>query len=282
MRLSHGKVLIEGNFFYKTFFNITMVAAVSNSITPLAAVSSTTTTEEAWRVVEERAAVPPVVIVRGSRKEWCLLPSDYTNTASGSVAVPVECNNNIRASSSNNSSLLPIKKRRRVVVLDDDHASYQQQQPVDDIIPEQPAVTPPQPQPIISSNEQTVELESSSATLRCASKLLPHLLPSYQEIYNKNGHVGIYDPQQRAAILSRFHKKRMARKWRKRIRYDCRKDLADKRVRVKGRFVKGSIRCTSPASTTTSSCIPDITDVEAEFDPNESSPFRRVRRVTVP
>lgn len=266
-----------------------MIAAVSNSITPLAAVSSicATTTEEAWRVVEERAAVPPVVIVRGSRKEWCLLPSHSTNTASGSVAVPVESNNNIRASSSNNSSLLPLKKRRRVVVLDDDHASYQQQQPVDDVIPEQPAVvhaaTPPPPQPIISNNEHAVELEStSSATLRCASKLLPHLLPSYQEIYNKNGHVGIYDPQQRAAILSRFHKKRMARKWRKRIRYDCRKDLADKRVRVKGRFVKGSIRCTSPASTTTSSCIPDITDVEAEFDPNESSPFRRVRRVTVP
>jgi hypothetical protein len=67
---------------------------------------------------------------------------------------------------------------------------------------------------------------------------LPHMLDKYAAIYNKHGRVGIYTREERIAIVSRFHEKRKRRVWRKKIRYFCRKNLADRRVRVKGRFVK--------------------------------------------
>jgi hypothetical protein len=281
-----------------------MISTLSSSITPLPPMNTTsnacsTATEEAWRMVEQRAALPPVVVVRGSRKEWCHVVPSTTNvsSASGSLEIPEDYSSNIQTSNDTNQRfLLPLKKRRRFVLHEDDNntnplESQEQQDAVNDEakpVVIHGATIPPQPRPEnICSNEQVPTISESrgaSTLLRCASKLLPHLIPSNQDIYNKNGHIGIYDPQQRAAILSRFHKKRLSRKFRKRIRYDCRKDLAEKRVRVKGRFVKGSVtaRSESPCSTTASCCVPDVTDIEAEFEPNETSPFRRVRRVTVP
>lgn len=67
---------------------------------------------------------------------------------------------------------------------------------------------------------------------------LPHSLDKYKEIYNKNGRIGIYTPAERAAIIAKFNSKRTRRVWNKKIRYNCRKNLADRRKRVKGRFVK--------------------------------------------
>lgn len=46
------------------------------------------------------------------------------------------------------------------------------------------------------------------------------------------------DVQERATIIERFREKRKRRVWKKKIRYNCRKNLADRRIRVKGRFVK--------------------------------------------
>mmetsp|Transcript_23174 Transcript_23174/g.33854 ORF Transcript_23174/g.33854 Transcript_23174/m.33854 type:complete len:439 (+) Transcript_23174:121-1437(+) len=68
--------------------------------------------------------------------------------------------------------------------------------------------------------------------------VLPHSLAKYSEVYNKNGRIGIYTPSERAAIIARFNDKRARRVWNKKIRYSCRKNLADRRLRVKGRFVK--------------------------------------------
>lgn len=68
--------------------------------------------------------------------------------------------------------------------------------------------------------------------------VLPHMMSKYAGIYNKNGRIGIYTPEERKAIIRRFHEKRQRRVWSKKIRYNCRKTLADKRKRVKGRFVK--------------------------------------------
>lgn len=59
-------------------------------------------------------------------------------------------------------------------------------------------------------------------------------------MYNKNGRIGIYTPAERAAIIHKFNAKRARRVWNKKIRYNCRKNLADRRMRVKGRFVKRS------------------------------------------
>jgi len=70
---------------------------------------------------------------------------------------------------------------------------------------------------------------------------LPHSLDKYQEVYNKNGRIGIYTPLERAAIIAKFNSKRTRRVWNKKIRYSCRKNLADRRMRVKGRFVKRSV-----------------------------------------
>jgi hypothetical protein len=60
------------------------------------------------------------------------------------------------------------------------------------------------------------------------------------ELLNKDGRIGIYLPEARRARIAKFHSKRKMRIWRKRIKYDCRKKLADSRPRIKGRFVKRS------------------------------------------
>lgn len=63
-------------------------------------------------------------------------------------------------------------------------------------------------------------------------------------ILDKGGHIwkniGIYSPEARKARIAKFHSKRKTRVWRKRIKYDVRKKLADSRPRIKGRFVKRS------------------------------------------
>ena len=69
------------------------------------------------------------------------------------------------------------------------------------------------------------------------------------QVYNKNGRIGIYTPAERAAIIQKFNAKRARRVWNKKIRYNCRKNLADRRMRVKGRFVKRAVEAAnSPAS----------------------------------
>ena len=82
---------------------------------------------------------------------------------------------------------------------------------------------------------------------------VPSMLDQYTSLYNKNGRIGIYTKQERNEIIERFREKRRKRVWKKKIRYHCRKNLADKRIRIKGRFVKK---------------IEDAPDVENE---NESS-----------
>lgn len=65
------------------------------------------------------------------------------------------------------------------------------------------------------------------------------------QVYNKNGRIGIYTPAERAAIIQKFNAKRARRVWNKKIRYNCRKNLADRRMRVKGRFVKRSVEASA-------------------------------------
>jgi hypothetical protein len=64
---------------------------------------------------------------------------------------------------------------------------------------------------------------------------LPH---NYTHLCNTGGRIGVYLPADRKKLLARFRAKRTRRVWRKKIRYGCRKQLADSRIRIKGRFVK--------------------------------------------
>ena len=82
---------------------------------------------------------------------------------------------------------------------------------------------------------------ASTTPLTCPStpnKLSHTACP--MELLNKEGRIGIYLPEERKARILKFYSKREKRIWRKRIKYDCRKKLADSRPRIKGRFVKRS------------------------------------------
>ena len=52
------------------------------------------------------------------------------------------------------------------------------------------------------------------------------------------GYVGIYSPEDRRVRIERFWEKKKRRVWAKKVKYDVRKNFADSRIRVKGRFVK--------------------------------------------
>jgi len=52
------------------------------------------------------------------------------------------------------------------------------------------------------------------------------------------GWVGAYSPDSRQLRIDRFMEKRNHRVWVKKVKYDVRKNFADSRLRVKGRFVK--------------------------------------------
>mmetsp|Transcript_14718 Transcript_14718/g.35967 ORF Transcript_14718/g.35967 Transcript_14718/m.35967 type:complete len:468 (-) Transcript_14718:3212-4615(-) len=119
----------------------------------------------------------------------------------------------------------------------------------------------------------------------------PHTLAKYKEVYNRNGRIGIYTPAERSAIIARFQEKRTKRVWNKKIRYNCRKNLADRRLRVKGRFVKRSADTVEAAEAANSGKtetvadsdteMPDVSDPNAGFAPTEDQPYRRLRRHTI-
>lgn len=88
------------------------------------------------------------------------------------------------------------------------------------------------------------DLSAENGGLEKGVMAFPHSLEKYKEIYNKNGRIGIYTPAERAAIIAKFNSKRTRRTWKKKIRYNCRKNLADRRMRVKGRFVKRAVEQT--------------------------------------
>ena len=54
----------------------------------------------------------------------------------------------------------------------------------------------------------------------------------------KENWVGAYSPESRKLRIERFIQSRRKRVWTKKVKYDVRKNFADSRLRVKGRFVK--------------------------------------------
>eukprot|EP00510_Aplanochytrium_minuta_P001593 CAMPEP_0184021568 /NCGR_PEP_ID=MMETSP0954-20121128/10013_1 /TAXON_ID=627963 /ORGANISM="Aplanochytrium sp, Strain PBS07" /LENGTH=247 /DNA_ID=CAMNT_0026303627 /DNA_START=463 /DNA_END=1206 /DNA_ORIENTATION=- len=62
--------------------------------------------------------------------------------------------------------------------------------------------------------------------------------PGFQNENGGNKMIGAYTPASRRKLLDRFLEKRRNRIWKKRIKYGVRKNFADSRLRVKGRFVR--------------------------------------------
>ena len=62
--------------------------------------------------------------------------------------------------------------------------------------------------------------------------------PHWQLDGRPRGYVGAYSPSERRHRIERFLEKRRQRVWSKSVKYDVRKNFADSRIRVKGRFVK--------------------------------------------
>jgi hypothetical protein len=76
----------------------------------------------------------------------------------------------------------------------------------------------------------TVQLESGSG----ATTVMPLFTPDCDSMSAK---IGAYTREERQILIEKFRAKKKRRVWRKQIKYDCRKRLADTRPRVRGRFV---------------------------------------------
>lgn len=71
--------------------------------------------------------------------------------------------------------------------------------------------------------------------------VLSIIAPSSEQLLLGGEHakkIGSYSPAARKLRIQKFHEKRKNRTWKKSIKYDCRKKLADDRPRIKGRFVR--------------------------------------------
>jgi hypothetical protein len=83
-------------------------------------------------------------------------------------------------------------------------------------------------------------IASSSSLHRSKVDPLSMALKKFNEKggHGGEGYIGIYSPEDRKDRIKRFIDKRKLRMWTKKVKYDVRKNFADSRVRVKGRFVK--------------------------------------------
>lgn len=93
----------------------------------------------------------------------------------------------------------------------------------------------------VADSEETREVPSGLGQPRSMGD--PNLTVRLDEhgllrVNGPSGWVGAYSPDSRQIRINRFLEKRNHRVWVKKVKYDVRKNFADSRLRVKGRFVK--------------------------------------------
>lgn len=91
--------------------------------------------------------------------------------------------------------------------------------------------------------EEAEKMEHIPGSGRPRSFSDPNIQTSYdvdglQHVERPDGWVGAYSPDSRRVRIDRFMQKRNHRVWAKTVKYDVRKNFANSRLRVKGRFVK--------------------------------------------
>ena len=92
-----------------------------------------------------------------------------------------------------------------------------------------------------NNTDSTINIKSNIVTFyRPRSNSLPDFgsKVAFRDDSSKSGYVGIYSPEARRKRIERFNEKRKHRVWKRNIKYDVRKNFADSRVRIKGRFVR--------------------------------------------
>ncbi|KAL3666025.1 hypothetical protein V7S43_008818 [Phytophthora oleae] len=107
----------------------------------------------------------------------------------------------------------------------------------------------------LRKEQARVSAESSSSSLSVSESTdsLLSVLNVGSSSLKSEKKIGAYSPAARKLRLQKFHEKRKNRTWKKSIKYDCRKKLADDRPRIKGRFVRvlentGDAKTASPPS----------------------------------
>jgi CCT motif len=81
------------------------------------------------------------------------------------------------------------------------------------------------------------ELPDFNVNHNCISDIQTSLkIPTAIKKYDIN-HIGTLSVQERTKKIQKYLEKKKKRTWKKRIHYDCRKKVADSRLRIKGRFV---------------------------------------------
>eukprot|EP01035_Chromulina_nebulosa_P017632 gene17632-23209_t len=121
---------------------------------------------------------------------------------------------------------------------------------------------------VISNNPVKPSINMSSLSTICQGNIFSSLSkksytsmsPTISISQNNQDEVkvGAYTKQERQERIQRFRTKKMNRIWKKQIKYDCRKRLADTRPRVKGRFV--------------SRASPELLNANIQFDDGLTSP----------
>ncbi|CAG9327362.1 unnamed protein product [Blepharisma stoltei] len=84
--------------------------------------------------------------------------------------------------------------------------------------------------PIVNSDNSTKEKPEST-------KYENQLLPKPQIMYSNTAKIGTLTLEERHLKLQKFWEKRKKRNFSKKISYECRKRVADDRIRIRGRFV---------------------------------------------
>eukprot|EP01041_Mallomonas_annulata_P013552 gene13552-28746_t len=112
--------------------------------------------------------------------------------------------------------------------------------------PDQPTIQEVNENDISNSSISSIFMHASATASLVSSVLVASVdIPQMQVLSNPSDNnqlnseilIGAYTKEQRKQRIDRFRAKKKRRIWRKQIKYDCRKRLADTRPRIKGRFV---------------------------------------------